>query len=142
MPSRRKKHRGSRTHGRGNKAGRGAGKRGGRGNAGLHKHKFMSTLKYDPDRFGRRGFKRPQKVVTSTETINLRQLDEQMDNLIEQGVAYNEEDTVVVDLSEIGVDKLLGRGRIGNPTKVKVTDCSESARRKIESAGGAILEPE
>ncbi len=40
MPSRTRKFRGLRTHGRGIKAGRGAGKQGGRGNAGLHKYKF------------------------------------------------------------------------------------------------------
>ena len=42
----------NRTHGRGKKSGRGAGIHGGRGNAGLHKHKFMHMLKYDPDHFG------------------------------------------------------------------------------------------
>ena len=40
------KHRGRcRTHGRGHKAGRGAGKRGGRGNAGMNKHRVMTRIK-------------------------------------------------------------------------------------------------
>ena len=60
MVSKTSKYRGGRTHGRGRKAGRGAGLRGGRGNAGLHKHKWISTVKYSPEHFGRRGFKRPQ----------------------------------------------------------------------------------
>ena len=43
------KHRGRcRTHGRGHKAGRGAGKRGGRGNAGMNKHRVMTRIKYMP----------------------------------------------------------------------------------------------
>ena len=45
MVSKTDKYRGSRTHGRGKKAGRGAGKRGGKGNAGLLKHKYISIIK-------------------------------------------------------------------------------------------------
>lgn len=48
MPSRTNKFRGRRTHGRGKKSGRGAGKMGGHGNAGLLKHKFMWVLKTIP----------------------------------------------------------------------------------------------
>ena len=47
----------------GKKSGRGAGKHGGTGNAGLHKHKVMHMLKYMPDHFGRHGFKRPPEIV-------------------------------------------------------------------------------
>ena len=49
MPSRTKKMRGSRTHGRGAKAGRGAGLTGGRGMAGLAKTGKMRMLKYFVD---------------------------------------------------------------------------------------------
>src|SRR2546427_8353697 len=55
MVSRTRKLRGSRTHGRGKKHGRGAGGRGGTGMAGLHKHKFKGMIKYDPEHFGPRG---------------------------------------------------------------------------------------
>ncbi|GAH16501.1 unnamed protein product, partial [marine sediment metagenome] len=51
------------THGKGKKGGRGAGLRGGRGNAGLLKHKHMYMTKNMPDHFGRHGFKRPQSVI-------------------------------------------------------------------------------
>src|SRR6266571_3554388 len=54
MVSRTRKLRGSRTHGRGKKHGRGAGGRGGTGMAGLHKHKFKWMIKYDPEHFGPR----------------------------------------------------------------------------------------
>ena len=69
MPSRTRKFRGLRTHGRGIKAGRGAGKQGGRGNAGLHKYKFKSMLIYAPDHFGRHGFKRPPEIVDRPTTV-------------------------------------------------------------------------
>jgi large subunit ribosomal protein L15 len=57
-----KKFRGSRTHGRGKKAGRGAGLRGGRGNAGLLKHRYMYMIKNMPNHFGKQGFKRYETI--------------------------------------------------------------------------------
>ncbi len=80
MPSRTNKFRGSRTHGRGKKHGRGAGMMGGHGNAGLHKHKTMSVLKFDPMHFGRHGFKRPQKMVSAKITINLGDIEDVLKN--------------------------------------------------------------
>ena len=62
------------THGRGKKAGRGAGLRGGRGNAGLLKHKYMHMIKYMPDHFGKHGFKRPQSVIKKDKIINIENL--------------------------------------------------------------------
>ena len=57
MGKKAQKHRGRcRTHGRGHKAGRGAGKRGGRGNAGLNKHRVMTRVKYMPGHWGMHGF--------------------------------------------------------------------------------------
>ncbi|MFP4170544.1 MAG: uL15m family ribosomal protein [Methanomassiliicoccales archaeon] len=142
MPSRSKKLRGSRTHGRGEKAGRGAGKIGGHGGAGLLKHKFMSILKYDPEHFGRRGFKRPQKVVSAQITLNVGDLEEQLDSMMRDGIARKENDLMTVDLNSMGVDKLLGTGHVSTPMQVIVSDTSNSVREKIEAAGGSVLEPQ
>src|SRR2546423_15007473 len=73
MVSRTRKLRGSRTHGRGKKHGRGAGGRGGTGNAGLHKHKFKWMIKYDPEHFGPRGFFRHAQP-RPTNSIDLEDL--------------------------------------------------------------------
>jgi len=142
MPSRTKKLRGSRTHGRGKKAGRGAGKMGGRGNAGLHKHKLMSMLKYEPEHFGRRGFKRPQKSVSAKVTANVGELEERLEALVREGFATKEGDKTIIDLSKMGVDKLLGSGNVSTSLNVVVSDCSENAKEKIEAAGGSITEPD
>ena len=45
----------------------------------------------------------------------------------------NENDTAVI------AGKLLGAGTIGTPITVAAFQCSDSARRKIESAGGTVL---
>ncbi|OGS41412.1 MAG: ribosomal protein L15 [Euryarchaeota archaeon RBG_13_31_8] len=125
-----KKFRGSMTHGKGRKGGRGAGLRGGRGNAGLHKHKFMHMLKYMPDHFGVHGFKRPQSVIHRNKTINIGELEEKFPGKNN------------IDLEKEGFDKLLGSGVINTKIKIKVNSASEKAIEKIKEKGGEIILPE
>jgi len=139
MVSRTSKFRGSRTHGRGKKAGRGAGLRGGRGNAGLHKHKWLSIVKYDPEHFGHHGFKRPQSVVRSKVTMNLSEVEQALPALSKDGFAEEKEGKWTVDLTKMGVDKLLGSGRISKPITVKVAEASASAEKKLKAAGGKLV---
>lgn len=134
-----RKFKGSRTHGRGKKAGRGAGLRGGRGNAGLHKHKWMTTVKYLPGHFGRHGFKRPQSVVADNITMNLSDLEQSLPKLAEGGFATEKDGEWTVDLTKLGIDKLLGSGRIGTVVAVRVASASAKAKEKLEGAGGKLL---
>ena len=125
-----KKFRGSMTHGRGKKGGRGAGLRGGRGNAGLLKHKFMYMTKYMPDHFGRHGFKRPQSILKKEKAINVGQLEERFPGKKE------------INLTEEGYDKLLGGGELVDKIKVKVDSASGKAVEKIKEQGGEVILPE
>jgi large subunit ribosomal protein L15 len=131
MPSRTKKFRGLRTHGRGIKAGRGAGKQGGRGNAGLHKYKFKSMLIYAPDHFGRHGFVRPDAVTERPTALNVGELDAYVPVLEAAGALAREGETFVADLTKAGVDRLLGGGRTERPWKVKVAYATGHAREKV-----------
>ena len=118
------------THGRGKKAGRGAGLRGGRGNAGLLKHKYMYMQKNMPDHFGRHGFKRPISVVKKDNTINVGQLEERFSGKKD------------IDLTKEGFGKLLGAGNINSKMKIKVNNASERAIKKIKEKGGEVILPE
>ncbi|MCL2607874.1 MAG: 50S ribosomal protein L15 [Methanomassiliicoccaceae archaeon] len=140
MPSRTKKLRGSRTHGRGKKSGRGAGIIGGHGNAGLGKHKRLRMLKYDRNHFGRHGFKRPQSVVSANSVINIKDMLEQLDNYVRLGFATKDDKSYKVDLTGAGIDKLLGTGNINIAVDVTVSQISAQARAKIESSGGSVTE--
>ncbi len=140
MVSKTSKFRGGRTHGRGKKAGRGAGLRGGRGNAGLHKHKWMTTVKYSPEHFGHHGFKRPQSVVAHKITMNLSDLELSLPMLAKDGTASEKDGKWTVDLTKLGIDKLLGSGKIGTPIAVRVSEASAKAKEKLESAGGKLIE--
>jgi len=140
MPSRSKKFRGLRTHGRGKKAGRGAGIIGGHGNAGLGKHEKLRMLKYDRDHFGRHGFKRPQCVVRANSTINVGELGEQIDKYVTMGFAVKNGDAYDINLTDAGIDKLLGTGDILIKVNVTVPQTSAQAKEKVEAAGGKISE--
>jgi len=117
------------THGRGKKAGRGAGLRGGKGNAGLMKHRHMYMTKNMPNHFGRHGFKRPQSVVKKDKTINVGQLEELFP------------DKKTIDLGKEGYDKLLGGGNLNTKMKIKVNSASEKAVEKIKEKGGEVELP-
>jgi large subunit ribosomal protein L15 len=117
------------THGKGKKGGRGAGLRGGRGNAGLHKHRFLEMLKYDPDHFGVHGFTRDPSLVKRDKIINVGDLDER----------YIGKKTV--NLTDDGYDKLLGSGHVTNSYKITVKSASPKAVEKIAAKGGEVQLP-
>lgn len=137
-----KKFRGKRTHGKGKKAGRGAGKRGGRGQAGLHKHKFKSMIKYDPYHFGVHGFRRHPSLLTTKKAINLSEVEERIYEFLEKGVAVVKDEKLIVNLKNVGIDKLLGGGKARTPMHVIVREASRLAQSKIEERGGRILKEE
>jgi ribosomal protein L15 len=45
-----------------------------------------------------------------------------------------------LDLGEVGIGKLLGRGSISTGFKVRVESASAGAKSKLEKAGGSIVE--
>jgi large subunit ribosomal protein L15 len=127
MGTKANKHRGrNRYHGRGKKAGRGAGKRGGRGNAGMNKHRVMTRIKYMPNHWGMHGFNRHPTLRTVYVTVNVSQLADMADG--------NDS----INLTELGIDKILGSGRINVALTVTVAEASAKAVEKIEAAGGSV----
>tara|TARA_B100000530_G_scaffold205786_1_gene131377 strand:+ start:305 stop:709 length:405 start_codon:yes stop_codon:yes gene_type:complete len=129
---------GSRTRGRGHKKGRGAGLRGGRGNAGCHKTKRIMYERVGRV-WGAHGFKRPQSVVSANSSINLKTIEENSESWITEGIATKKGKVVSVDLTEMGYDKLLGTGSTTQSYKLTISAASAKAVEKIEAAGGEIL---
>ncbi|MEM0100904.1 MAG: uL15 family ribosomal protein [Candidatus Methanomethylicaceae archaeon] len=132
-----RKQRGSRTYGWGTVGQhRKSGMRGGFGNAGLHKHKWSWTIKYGKDHFGKYGFIRPKAVVDYKNCINVGSLMSIIEGKI---LEKDEKDRVIIDLNNMGYDKLLGSGKIDLPVVIKVKQASEIAKRKITEAGGEVI---
>ena len=135
-----KKYRGSRTVGRGCvKRGRGSGEKGGKGLSGGHKQKWSYFLRYMPDYFGKHGFVRPDEVSAEILAINVGDIDEHIDELVEKGAARREENKFIVDMAKIGVDKVLGGGKVTHSIEVIAKEFSESAKKKLEEAGGKAV---
>lgn len=123
------RQRGSKTHGWGStKKHRGAGNRGGRGKAGTGKR--ADTKKptiinlFGNNYFGKKGFKRPQKMIKGKITININQL--------------NNFDKTDLNLKEMGYNKLLGKGKLIKKLNIIVPEFSKKAKEKIEKIGGTI----
>ena len=139
-----KKYRGSRTCGGGtHKNRRGAGNRGGRGRAGGNAHHFIRAMRegYRPG-YIYKGFTRPAVVDTPVFIVNVGELDELVSFLFENEAEYItlDGDKYTVDLQSIGIDKVLGSGKVTKKMAVKAEMFSASARAKIEAAGGECIE--
>jgi len=133
MPTRLRKVRrlrGSRTHGYGQIGQhRHSGKQGGHGQAGLHKHKWSWLVQNDPDHFGRDPFRPPQYYDKAARWINVGDLD---------GMSGKSKSPLTLDLTAMGVEKLLGSGTVAKAFLVKVDSFTKRAQSKIEAAGGKI----
>ncbi len=134
-----KKFRGSRTFGAGkHKKRRGAGSRGGRGRAGGCKHHFVRALQ-EGRSFGKYGFKRPLKVISKKATINVGMLDQISGDLLSAKMAKGKSGTIHIDVGKIGVDKVLGGGKVTKKLVITASEFSKSAKSKIEGAGGKCV---
>ena len=138
MPMRKALKTGSRTRGRGHKKGRGAGLRGGRGNAGCHKTKRIMYERVGRV-WGAHGFKRPQTVVMANRAVNLKVIEENASEWVDQGNASKKGKIVSIDLKEMGYDKLLGTGVPSQAYKITISAASAKAVEKVEAAGGEVI---
>ncbi len=131
---------GHRTCGRGShKKNRGAGNRGGTGMAGTHKGKYTWVVKNAPRYFGRYGFKLPEEVKDIYRSINIGELDEIASELLAEGIAREGSEGLEIDITALGCEKVLGRGKVTRALVVKAPRFSESAVKKIEEAGGKAV---
>ncbi len=132
-----KRFRGNHTHGRGKKAGRGAGLRGGRGRAGANKHRYLMLQVLGGKHahtaarpWGRIGFKyRTRDGNPKPESVNVGDLA-----LLYPGKSD-------IDLTAVGIGKLLGSGDVVGKFTVKVESASAGAIAKVTKAGGNVVLP-
>jgi large subunit ribosomal protein L15 len=86
-------------------------------------------IKYEPDHFGRDDF-RPPGYPRVKRWVNVG-------DLIRLSKAGGKE-PVELDLTTMGVDKLLGSGSVERAYNIKVPSFTKRAQTKIEGAGGKI----
>ncbi|NMA09487.1 50S ribosomal protein L15P [Methanoculleus chikugoensis] len=136
MPvNKRSKYRGSRTCGGGtHKNRRGAGNRGGRGRAGQRDHRFSHFYLKGEISNGKHGFISKTSVPVSA--LDIGEIDQMAEALLREGLATQEGDLIALDAGELGIDKVLGGGRVTHKMSISAREFSERARAKIEEMGG------
>jgi len=112
---------------------RASGSRGGVGGAGKHKHFYIRTVIEEPDHFGHQQFHALRKSDVS-KWLNIQDLSK----LIKYSKA-TQDGKIVLDLNELGYEKLLGLGQVEAAFTVKIKKASKSAKEKINEAGGEVL---
>jgi len=103
-----------------------------------------------PNYFGKRGFKTPQTIKGTNKptTINIGQLDQLIDKLNPQTpkttttAKKTKPKAISINLTELGIQKLLATGHTSKPLTIKVQTYSQTALKKIEEAGGKIISPQ
>ena len=136
------RQRGHKTHGWGSmKKHRGAGNRGGRGNAGSGKRGDAKKPSYwKENKKGKVGFKK-KGYSQDHEVINIGYFEDYADKLLKDKKITEEKGVYVVDLKKLGYDKLLSTGKLTKKFKIKAEFASAKAVEKIKKAGGEVLLP-
>jgi len=119
---------------------RASGRRGGKGHTGFLKHKWTWTVKYDPSMFGKTGFRNPTSFIVK-KWINVGNIDKFYLDMIKNNKINNDKKKVdnVINLNELGFDKLLGKGSITKKYKIIIAKTTNLAKKKIEKAGGEVI---
>lgn len=131
------KYRAHTTHGGGHrKKRRGAGSRGGRGNAGSGKragHKRQGKV------LGSTGFL-PRRNLKPSNTINVMNFTEKfVEQLVKLSKAEKKGDVFSINLVKLGYQKLLGTGKTTLKLRLVVSEASARAVEKISAAGGEVV---
>ncbi len=133
------KYRAHTTHGGGHrKKRRGAGSRGGRGNAGTGKRAGQKVAGLKTKGIGTHiGF--TSKTI-SEKAITLNYFTTKtLDKLVEKKLIIKENDFYSIDLAKLGYQKLLSTGDTKLKLKIKVRKVTPRAEEKVKAAGGEII---
>lgn len=135
------KQRGSHTHGWGSKKKhRGSGNRGGKGMAGTGKRADSKKPSiWHEQYFGKRGFFHMN--ARQVKAVNVQFLDQNIEKLVGLNVAKQQDDTFVVNIADLGFDKLLGKGSVTKKLRITAGYASAGAVEAVKSAGGEVVLP-
>jgi len=133
------KYRAKTTHGGGHrKKRRGAGSRGGRGNAGTGKRAGHKVAGLKHKHLGKKGFN-PRRSIEKSKSVNVGYFTSDcLKKLVSSQMATLEGQIFTVDLNKLGYTKLLGTGSTSLKLKLSINKFTPKAEQKITAAGGSI----
>lgn len=135
------KMRGSRTFGYGSKKKhRGSGNRGGKGRAGSGKRAdSKKPSHWHTKYFGKKGFKKKNAALNQS-AVNISYIEENLSSLLKKGIVKLSGGFYELDIAALGFQKLLATGKATKKFKLRAASFSEGAKKKIQDAGGIIIE--
>jgi large subunit ribosomal protein L15 len=89
--------------------------------------------------FGKCGFKHYHEASITGDVLDIGEIDQIVPVLVKSGVAQEEGDTVVLDAAVLGVEKVLGGGKVSHKMKITAAAFSQQAIAKIEAKGGHAM---
>ena len=127
------RYRASKTHGCGSmKKRRGKGNKGGAGNAGSFKRGDQKRPSFWQQTQGKQGFK-PKGIKLKIKAIGLQDVQK----LITKGSLKEEKG--IYNLGKLGYNKLLSKGEISKPIKIKVLKASKKVIERVKKVGGEVI---
>ena len=78
-------------------------------------------------------------MLKDVRPINVGQLCEMADKLVEAGLAKMENGLYVINVRDLGYNKVLGEGKVTKPLQIITPMITEGAKEKIEAAGGKVI---
>ena len=75
-----------------------------------------------------------RQILVTTMDVGI--IDQIIPSLIAQGIAKQEGDAVTINVADMGIEKVLGSGRVTKKINISAEAFSESAKAKIEKMGG------
>jgi large subunit ribosomal protein L15 len=77
-------------------------------------------------------------VKSDINIINLQDLDQKIPHLLDTGQAEKKGNRIIIDVGALGIEKVLGKGMVTHTLDVTADRFSQSAKEKIQQAGGTI----
>lgn len=132
------KQRGSHTHGWGSKKKhRGSGNRGGKGMAGTGKRADSKKPSiWKEEYFGKHGF---VSRFADVKAVNVEFIDQNIEKFVKLETARHNDGTYLVNISELGFGKLLGKGKVTKKLVIKADLASLKAIEAVKAAGGEVV---
>jgi large subunit ribosomal protein L15 len=84
--------------------------------------------------FGKDGFSNSSQTTVTVMDIGI--IDQIVPSLLAQGIAKYEGDVIVINTVDMGINKVLGSGKVTKKLNISSQAFSEVAKVKIEKMGG------
>ena len=107
--------------------------------AGVNAHHFVRAYLIRGPVFGKCGFKHHHEPTITGDVLDIGEIDQIVPILVQSGFAQEEGGVVILDAAVLGIEKVLGGGKVRHKMNITAVAFSQQAIAKIEAKGGHAL---